>query len=170
MLNRTGRIFNASKDISGYLYTHVRTPLMYCHPEKQSSWLPWKNVSLAQGSKFLENTNETFHPSLRYRHYCNHQEKLGANDQGPYKTKSIDGWTWPAKQPNGRIGSNEPSTSAGVFKFSRSKGKGKKETVTVRESSLGDYEKLLLAIYDQDPALRHKYDESIWKEVIGDSG
>ena len=172
MLNRIGR----SKEKTEWLYSHIRTPMMYCHPKEQSSWLPWKKPSLVQGSSFLENTNETFHSSLRYRHYCSNQDKLGPDDQGPYETKSMDGWTWPAKQAKGQTGSEESSASASEFAFSRSRGK---ETVRVKESSMGYYERLLLAIYDQDQASKDKQDQAlqdpwhdyrIWKKVIGDSG
>lgn len=165
MLNRTGRSKQISNWIPGNIMTRTRTPMMYCRPETQSSWLPWKNGSLAQGSTFLENTNETFHPSLRYRHYCKNQDKLGAEDQGPYEIKSMDGWTWPAKQPDGRIGSEGSSASAGNFAYSRSRGK---KIVRAKESSMGYYEKLLLAMYDQDSALQKQYgDVSIWDKVLG---
>lgn len=161
ILNMTGRI----KDLSHWVYklNKTRTPMMYCHPEDQSSWLPWKGILLAQGLEPLKNTNETFHPSLRYRHYCSREGKLGAEYQGPYETKSMAGWTWPAKQPDGRIGDKRSSASADDFKYSRVK---EGETVTVPESPMGYYEKLLLAMYDQDSTLKKNYG-SIWKEVLG---
>ncbi|KAL8791840.1 MAG: hypothetical protein Q9195_005576 [Heterodermia aff. obscurata] len=162
------------KDLCSLMYMggKTRTPMMYCQPEEASGWLPWnwKGSGLAQGSKFLENTNETFHASVRYRHYCGRQG-TGVEGQGQYETKSMDGWTWPAGQLDGRIGRERSPTSTNSFEYSRSKGK---ETVTVKESPMGHYEKLLLAIYDQDPALREQYGSkkkgySIWKEVLGDT-
>ena len=169
MLNRTGRI----EDLTSWKYggEKTRTPMMYCHPVKTSAWLPWNYDYLVQGSKFLENTNETFHPSLRYRRCCGNQKKLGAQDRGKYDTKNMNSWTWPAGQLDGRIGLEGSSVSAGNFAYSTSRvEEGVKETVTVQESRMGYYEQLLLAIYDQDLKLRGQNSDSIWREVIGGDG
>ena len=168
MLNWTGRC----EDLNSWKYggEKTRTPMMYCHPETKSAWLPWNYDYLVQGSKFLENTNETFHPSLRYRRCCDNWEKLGAQDLGKYDTKNMDSWNWPTKQPDGRIGFEASSAKAGNFAYSRKRGKGEKETVTVQESPMGYYEQLLLAMYDQDSELRKRDSDSIWKRVIGGDG
>ena len=141
--------------------------MMYCHPEKKLAWIPWNGVYFVQSSRPLEKTNETFHPLLRYRHYCSNEKTLGAQDHKSYETKSLDGWTWPTEQLDGRIGSKRSSASTSSFTYTKNKGK---ETVKVQESRMGYYEQLLLAIYDQDPALREAYEGSIWKKVLGGEG
>ena len=141
----------------------LRTPMMYCQPKVfPAGYMPWSTEYIAQGTVPLKNTNETFHPSLRYRHFCKNQGKLDAHDQGPYNPESMSAWTWPSAQKDGQIG----STATGSTTYSRTIGQNITE---VKESTMGYYEQLLLAIYDQDPTLR-KRDGSIWKKVLGGNG
>ena len=168
MLNGTGQLRDLASskyvgDLASWKYggVKIRTPVAYYRPEKKSPWLPWNGEYLAQGSKRLENTNETFHPSLRYRHYCKNAKNLGAQDQGVYDTTSMAGWTWPDKKPKGRIECSESSPKANNPAYSR---RGGKETVTVQESCMGFHEQVLLAIYNKDVG------GNIWHKVLGGDG
>ncbi|KAL8800475.1 MAG: hypothetical protein Q9182_005147 [Xanthomendoza sp. 2 TL-2023] len=107
----------------------------------------------------LRNTNETMHPCIRYRHFCKHQGKLGADDETAFNPSALDGWTWPSAQKDGKVGEGAATTTSGPLKYT----KGEFE---IPESPMGKYEKLYLALYDEDPKLRAR-DGSIWEKVLG---
>lgn len=106
----------------------------------------------------LKNTNETMHPAVRYRHFCNNQGYLGSEDKGAYNPASLDGWTWPSAQTNGKIGAGSKNTTVGPLKYT-------KKNLMIPESPMGKHEKQLLALYDQDPALQAR-EGSIWEKVL----
>ena len=112
----------------------------------------------------LENTNETMHPAIRYRHFCKNSGKLGAEDKVAFNPSSLNGWTWPSAQKDGRIGAGSQTTTTGPLIFSKTN--AQKKNITMAESILGKYEKQLLALYDQDPTLRQR-DGSVWTKVLG---
>ncbi|KAL8831519.1 MAG: hypothetical protein Q9191_000828 [Dirinaria sp. TL-2023a] len=149
----------------------LRTPAMIRRPVLHpATWLA--SAYIAQDGEPLQNTNETFHPVVRYRHFSKNQDKLGAHDAGPYDPKNLTAdWTWPAAQSDGRIGAPADKGVAagadGVMKWQRKGYKG--ETITVTESPMGKFEKWLLALYDQDPVLQTR-DGSVWKKVLGGNG
>lgn len=107
------------------------------------------------------------HPIVRYRHFCKNHSQLGAEDKTAFDPSSLDGWTWPSAQKDGRIGIGEPITSPEPLNFS--KVHAQKKTITIPESPMGKSEKHLLAIYDQDPVLQ-KRDGSVWTKVLGGEG
>ena len=112
----------------------------------------------------LQNTNETMHPVVRYRHFCKNQGQLGADDKTAYSPTSLNGWNWPLAQKDGRIGAGERTTSVGPLKYT--KVGANKNNLQIPESPMGKYELQLLALYDQDPALR-KPEGSVWEKVLG---
>ncbi|KAL8726310.1 MAG: hypothetical protein Q9166_006788 [cf. Caloplaca sp. 2 TL-2023] len=101
----------------------------------------------------LKNTNETMHPAVRYRHFCQNMKHLGADDRTPYKPSALKGWTWPSAQKDGKIGENPPTTTLGPLKYT-------KGNLQIPESPMGKYEKQLLALFNEDLG-------SIWEKVLG---
>ena len=142
-----------------------RKPGLYCQPV-------WKVRTLTreeyvEDGDYLRNTNETFHPVVRYRHGCKRQAKLGYDDKGSYGPENMNDWTWPQTQADGRIGVSPSTTSPDPLLWSRSKkGQGK---LDCQESRMGKHERLYLAFYDQDKELRDR-DGSIWKQILGGDG
>ncbi|KAL8687627.1 MAG: hypothetical protein Q9218_006256, partial [Villophora microphyllina] len=113
----------------------------------------------------LRNTNETMHPAIRYRHFCKNQGHLGAMDKTAFNPMSLDGWTWPLSQTNGRIGDpSKKEATVGPLKYT--KVGANRQPLQLPESPMGKYEKQLLALYDQDPVLKAR-DGSIWEKVLG---
>ena len=112
----------------------------------------------------LQNTNETMHPVVRYRHFCKNQGQLGAEDKTAYNPKSLNSWTWPLAQKDGRIGAGQRTASVGPLKYT--KVDGNRNSLQIPESPMGKFELQLLALYDQDPALQ-KSKESVWDKVMG---
>ena len=112
----------------------------------------------------LQNTNETMHPVIRYRHFCRNQGQLGADDKTAYNPRSLDSWTWPLAQNNGRIGAGQRTTSIGPLKYT--KVGANNDNLQIPESPMGKFELQLLALYDQDPALK-KAEGSVWETVLG---
>ncbi|KAL8766373.1 MAG: hypothetical protein Q9209_006843 [Squamulea sp. 1 TL-2023] len=109
--------------------------------------------------KGLKNTNETMHPAVRYRRFSKHQGQLGAEDGTAFDPSALNGWTWPSAQKDGKIGAGQPTTISGPLKYT-------KGNLQIPESPMGKYEKQLLALYDEDPALVAR-DGSIWEKVLG---
>ncbi|KAL8707608.1 MAG: hypothetical protein Q9220_007395 [cf. Caloplaca sp. 1 TL-2023] len=107
----------------------------------------------------LKNTNETMHPVVRYRHFCKNKDHLGADDGSAFNPSSLNGWTWPSAQKDGKIGEGQPTTVSGPLKYT-------KGGLQIPESPMGKYEKQLLAIYNEDPGLQAR-DGSIWEKVLG---
>ena len=91
--------------------------------------------------------------------FCAHQGKLGTDDSRAYNPTSLDGWTWPSAQKDGRIGAGQQTTSVGPLKYT-------KAGTQLPESPMGKYELRLLALYDQDPILQAR-DGSVWKQALG---
>ncbi|KAL9610827.1 MAG: hypothetical protein Q9167_004496 [Letrouitia subvulpina] len=148
------------------LHEGIRRPLTYCQPEFVPDGYVY-SAYIRESKNLLRNTNETFHPVVRYRHFSDNSAKLGklgADDQGPYNPKAMNDWKWPSAQKDGRIGAASAGKSdPKSFEYSR---RIQNKTVTVQESPMGWYEMLVLAMYDQDPALRRR-DGSIWTKVLG---
>ncbi|KAL8783074.1 MAG: hypothetical protein Q9213_004886 [Squamulea squamosa] len=109
--------------------------------------------------KGLKNTNETMHPAVRYRHFCKNQGQLGADDSTAFNPSALNGWTWPSAQKDGKIGEGPLTTTSGPLKYT-------KGNLQIPESPMGKYEKQLLALFDEDPALVAR-DGSIWEKVLG---
>ena len=156
-LYNANHILGASRDKQGKV---TRTPHMYTKPESKSN--------------YLENTNETVHPAIRYRHYCKNHPQLGAEDSyeklartNPYDPSALAGWTWPSAQaePDDRIGA-APATSSKDLSYTRDIAGTK---VTMPESVMGKYEKIYLALYDQDVP-RKSGEMGVWKAVMGGEG
>ena len=104
------------------------------------------------------------HPAVRYRHFCKNQGQLGAEDKTAYNPTSLNDWTWPLAQKDGRIGAGQATTSSGPLKYT--KVSADKKNLQIPESPMGKYEKQLLALYDQDATLKAR-DGSIWEKVLG---
>ena len=117
-----------------------------------------------KGNTLLQHTNETVHPVVRYRRFCKNQKRLGTDDEVPFDPVSLKDWNAPSAQKDGRVGKGSPVTSKGPLAW-----KNTRDNVSMEESSMGKYEKILLAIYDQDPELQNR-DGSIWKKVLGGNG
>ena len=139
----------------------VRTPGMYKKPVWTTNW---RGNSVLTGGAYLENTNETVHPCARYRHFCMNPRGTGPEDKGTYDPKALDGWTWPSRQKDGRIGGEQAGSPSSPSSMEYGRNRDGK-SVTMRESVLGRYEKILLALYDQDHDSKGR--ESVWKQVLG---
>ncbi|KAL9044333.1 MAG: hypothetical protein Q9214_002520 [Letrouitia sp. 1 TL-2023] len=119
---------------------------------------------------FLQNTNETFHPVIRYRCWCKRQGKLGSNEQGEYNPKHLQtNWKYPQAQNDGRIGQGTPTTSSGPLIYEYTRVDKTREKLVYSESVMGKHELLYLAFYDQDKEVQTG-DTSIWKQVLGGDG
>lgn len=141
----------------------VRKPLSYGRPEFVPDGYIYK-AYMRETATLLSNTNETFHPVVRYRRFSGNRETLGADDKEPYNPIAMKDWKWPSAQKDGRIGADTAGKSdPKFFEYSKIIKGG---AVTVQESPMGWYEQLVLAIYDQDPELRRNHD-SIWTKVLG---
>ena len=132
----------------------------------------------AKPERYLENTNETFHPALRIRLFSSKAASLGYDDCQAYDPTQLKTWTKPQAQPDGRVGRQPAAATPGPSTYevmrdginngsSWSKPPGEKKSFT--ESKMGNLELVYLAFYDQDPDLQDK-DGSIWKRVIGGDG
>lgn len=117
---------------------------------------------------FLNNTNETIHPIVRYRHFCKRNARLGNNDKVPYDPTTLGkDILYPRAQEDGRIGRDPqdpqaPSEDPLSYTFTR-KETGKSDVkVHFTESVMGKWERLYLAFY-------HEHDKSanIWGQVVG---
>lgn len=138
----------------------------YGQPERVPDGFVY-SAYIRESDKLLRNTNETFHPVVRYRYFSENNAKLGADDKGPYSPKAMKDWKWPSAQKDGRIGAvtagkNDPNSSEYSKRIDNN-------TVTVQESPMGWYEQLVLAMYDQDPEFRSR-DGSVWTKVLGGNG
>lgn len=130
----------------------------------------------AKPARYLQNTNETFHPAIRYRLFCSKAASLGYDDCGAYDPSQLKIWSKPQAQPDGRIG-NQPATGTpgpSTYEFMRdgiSDGGWLSKTppgqkVPFTESKMGNLELVYLAFYDQDKDMQDE-SGSIWKRVIG---
>lgn len=128
---------------------------MYYHATKVTNTLLGPQTEVTK--TLLQNTNETIHPAVRYRRFCKYNRTLGTNDTGAYDPEALKGWTPPNAQPDGRIGA-APVASQPKLKWT-------KGNLTLPESTLGKWERFLLALYDQDADLVDR--ESVWKAVLG---
>ena len=133
----------------------IRAPKMYRQEMKPTDWR-FQTVPKTS-SALLTHTNETIHPSVRYRHFCQSpevQDKLGVDDRGPYDPKALDAWDWPHKD------------SKGPQQYKK-KSRNKAETVDdkIQESTLGYWEQILLALYDEGEEIKDV--NSIWDQVVG---
>ena len=93
------------------------------------------------------------HAAVRYRHFCANQGHLSSDDKAAYNPGSLDGWTWPSTQDDGRIGAPGSAHTVGPLKYT-------KGNLQIPESPMGKYEKQLLALYNADLG-------SIWEKVLG---
>ena len=135
----------------------LRTPAMFRQPVLVPGLFLVRADKVQQGTVSLLNTNETFHPVIRYRHFCRNHERLGATDKLDFAPKNMTDWTWPLACKDGRIGAGEPIASDEPMVFSRLKDGTK---IELQESPMGKYEKWYLAMYDQDPGF-HKRDGNV---------
>lgn len=127
-------------------------------------------------ARYLQNTNETFHPAIRYRLFCSKAASLGYDDCEGYDPALLQTWTKPQAQPDGRIGKEPAASTPGpsTYEFMRdgiSDGGRLSKTppgqkVRFTESKMGNLELVYLAFYDQDQDLQDGKG-SIWKRVIG---
>ena len=155
-------------------------PLYPLRKAKHGGWLDrkagsYKAPETAPG-RYLQNTNETFHPAIRYRLSCSKAASLGYDDCEAYDPGLLKPWTKPQAQPDGRIGKQPLASTPGAstWDFMRegiSDGGRRSKTppgqkVSFTESKMGNLELLYLAFYDQDKDMQDK-DGSIWKRVIG---
>ena len=132
----------------------TRTPMMYQKFKKDKDWLG----NLVPDGR-LKNTNETVHPSVRYRRFCQNPGGLGPKDSGQYNPDALRGWAWPTISDKGRAGGYRILEGKEVVVR-------EKEEMIMPESIMGKYEKILLAIYDQDLKIEGRND-SIWEQVMG---
>ena len=140
---------------------------LYCKPVWKHAWL-WGDY--VEEGAFLRNTNETFHPVVRYRQFCKRQGKLSYRDNGSYDPGSMKEWAWPRTQTDGRVGDASAIRSRDSLEWSRQRKEDDKMIeLKYKESPMGEYEKMYLAFYDQDKELRDR-DGSIWKQVLGGDG
>ncbi len=133
----------------------------------------------AKLERYLQNTNETFHPIIRYRLFCNKAASLGYEDCEPYAPELLKQWTKPQAQSDGRIGQQPAVGTPGpsTYEFTRAgirNGGWTSKTppgqkVPFTESKMGNLELVYLAFYDQDKDMKDK-DGSIWKRVVGGDG
>ena len=127
-------------------------------------------------ARYLQNTNETFHPAIRYRLFCSKATSLGNDDSEGYNPGQLQTWTKPQAQPDGRIGKQPAAGTPGpsTYEFMRegiNDGGWLSKTppgqkVPFTESKMGNLELVYLAFYDQDKEMQDK-EGSIWKRVIG---
>ena len=152
-----------SKEISGNTYFAI--PLYGGNvPRRPKEYTKLENGKESQTP--LNQSNETIHPAVRYRRFCKNQKKLGTDDAQPFDPVSLKGWIPPSAQKDGRVGEGCPVTTKGTLAWTKTIDN---ETKTMEESPMGKYEKMLLALYDQDAELR-KRDGSIWTKVLGGDG
>ncbi len=158
-------------------------PFYALRTAKHGGWLDRKAGSYkapgAKPERYLENTNETFHPAIRYRLFCSKAASLGYNDCEAYAPGLLKEWIKPRTQPDGRIGQQPAAGTSGpsTYEFMRdgiSDGGWTSKTppaekVPFTESKMGNLELVYLAFYDQDKDLKDK-DGSIWKRVMGGDG
>lgn len=125
----------------------------------------------ANPARYLQNTNETFHPAIRYRLFCSKAASLGYDDCQGYDPGLLKTWSKPQAQPDGRIGMKPAAGTPGpsTYEFMRegiSDGTPPRQKVPFTESKMGNLELIYLAFYDQDKDMQDK-SGSIWKRVIG---
>ena len=128
----------------------------------------------AKPERYLINTNETFHPALRYRLFSSKAKSLGYDDCEAFDPSQVKTWTKPQAQPDGRVGQQPAASTPGpstyvVMRDGISDGSWTKppgQKVPFTESKMGNLELVYLAFYDQDKDMQDK-DGSIWKRVIG---
>ncbi len=166
-----GRTTAVSMPFGGY---SARRPMDYHRIGKciaQSSSLPTidhphlDRESGNETSVRLVNTHEVVHPSVRYRTF--HQgggensNKLGASDDLDYEPATLEDWEAPkACQVDGRVGAL-PATTKDDAKMEWSNA----DLGVLKEAELGRHEKILLALFDDDPATA-----GVWKGVLGEDG
>ena len=155
-------------------------PTHLARQAKHGGWIDRKAGSYkapeATPERYLQNTNETFHPAIRYRLFCSKAASLGYDDCEAYDPGLLKSWTKPQAQPDGRIGQQPAAGTPGpsTYEFMRdgiSDGGWLSKTppgqkVPFTESKMGNLELVYLAFYDQDKDMQNK-DGSIWKRVIG---
>ena len=158
MAHRTNYQLGKLKEVTQYKTekfksgTAIRAPKMYREKIAPTNW--WFETLPDLQSKLLTNTNETIHPSVRYRHFCQKGENLGVDDKGPYTPKALDGWEWPSKD------------SEGVQVYIKKAGnKTETDGDVIPESTLGYYEQILLALYDDGKETDGV--KSVWDQVVG---
>ena len=139
-----------------------RTPMMYKSPVEREGWL---GKYMAPSNEYLRNTNETVHPSARYRWFCaknsTTDSNLGTKGVGMYSPRALKGWTPPKAQKDGRVGEGSVAViSSEPLTWTKDRD-GRR--VTMKESVMGKYEKILLALYDR----QHSDKGSVWREVLG---
>ena len=139
-----------------------RTPMMYKSPVEKKGWL---GKYMGPSNEYLQNTNETVHPSARYRWFCARNSttdpKLGPKGVDTYSPRALKDWTPPKAQKDGRVGKGTAAViSSKTLTWTKDRdGKG----VTMNESVMGKYEKILLALYDR----QYSTTGSVWREVLG---
>ena len=145
---------------------------------------------------WLRNTNETIHPAVRYRRWCQNQPHLGYQDKEAYDPVwfSQKKFAYPRKQTDGRLGQPDVTTGPDplVYTFTRygvgyTKGRtlaslGKevdmldqpefRQEFTFSESTMGKWELIYLAFYavDQDYSSQNNARGNIWSLVLGGNG
>ena len=142
---------------------------MYKSPVETQGWFGFGSKYMAPSDKYLQNTNETVHPSARYRLFCSRNvtknsttdPNLGTNGSREYSPRALTGWTPPKAQKDGRVGKDsEPANSSEPLTWTKDRDG---ERVTMDESVMGKYEKILLALYDR----QYSTNGSVWKAVLG---
>ena len=114
----------------------------------------WLQTLPDSSGPLLKNTNETIHPSVRYRHFCKNCERLGIEDQGCYDPKALADWNWPRVLKDAKA-------SFAEMKYS----KKSDNAVTIRESPMGRHEQILLALHDQTYPANNG--QGVWERVVG---
>ena len=176
LLGRTHNVYydtpHAQKKLlCGNDWDYNRIPRWYRGPVWASTS---SNDSVEFTGPFLKNTNETFHPAIRYRRFCSRHDTLGYNELvgfNPGELQKDKGWEYPPAQTDGRIGNGTLVASTGplAYKFTRTE-KGKSEVLPpYLETTMGKHELLYLAFYDQDEKSQTG-DPSVWKQVLGGDG
>jgi hypothetical protein len=146
---------------------YPRTPGQYTRTEVTKNWLGSSVTSVTD--KLLANTNETMHVDIRYRCFSKFANQLGTNDMGKFDPEGLLEFQKPYKAADGRVGADgAPAKSPGMVWTCAAKKDAANKPLCLTESILTPYEKFLLAIYDQDPALKPR--ESVWKAVVGGEG
>ena len=114
---------------------------------------------------FLENTNETFHPTVRYRRFCSRNAKLGYNEFYPYAPEALDkDWEWPPTR-NNQGSATAPGQSN--YSLNRKEDNGTLQKKSYSESAMTRLEQIYLAFYDQDSFFQITGEEKIYKQIFG---
>ena len=160
MISQTTRSSLAMTKVSDGFFNanpyYPRQPMNY-HTQEVTKTLLGSSQTVTTRT-MLKNTNEIIHPAVRYRQFCANGGTLGTNDTGAYNPEALSGWTPPKKQPDGRIGAT-PEISQSPLVWT-------KDTLKLPESTMGTWERFLLALYNQNADLQSRK-PTVWKDVLG---